>query len=220
MTNSNPSSKTNSGGEQAPLEGIAPITVGNPARASSFIVDQSHLEEILTDGGAQSSVVQCRRPPKGHFFTCKAEVDATWENRGVVFFLERDGCDPLVVNPEVAKGKIDEQEDTVRPVLLVRYVTMLGEEALWPIKIDRGDKANAWNVSARNILAIAEKRTWVRIRSTRGCYLHQVSRKTWEDVPPKFTDRTFKELTDIAFAGRMVDADHPIWEELRHGSTK
>jgi hypothetical protein len=58
MTNPNPSSKTNSGGEQAPLEGIAPITVGNPAAPmSAFVIDQSHREEIPIDGGTSDSKI-------------------------------------------------------------------------------------------------------------------------------------------------------------------
>ena len=43
---------------------IAPITVGNPRAAASLAIDQEHLEEYA-DPDAKSSVVECRRPPKG-----------------------------------------------------------------------------------------------------------------------------------------------------------
>src|SRR5262249_49511834 len=161
MPTDNSTIKANGGGEPS-----APVTVGNPLRASAFALDQRHLEDILAEGGAQSSVVQCRRPPKGHFFTCKPETNATWENRSIYFLLEKEGHEPYLVQPDVVKDKIEnEQEDTIRPVLIVRYVTMTGEEGLWPLKLDRGDKVNPWNASARNILAIAESSKWVRIMS-------------------------------------------------------
>ena len=42
---------------------------------------------------------------------------------------------------------------------------------------------------------------------------HQVSKKTLKEVPPKFSDRTFKELVNIAFKDRIVESlDHEIWE--------
>jgi hypothetical protein len=216
MSISDTSDKTN--GSVPPID---PVTVGNPTRASAFAVDQNHLDEIFADGGGQSSVVLCQRPPKGHFFTCRPEKPGTvWQNRRLLYFLLIDGHDPYVVAPALAKAKLEtEEEDCIRPVLIVRYVTMQGVEALWALKLDRGEKINAWNVSARNILQLAE-RGWVRILSLKGHYQHQPSRKTLTDVPPKFTERTIDELIDIAFAERMVDESHEVWEWLRDGSTK
>ena len=52
-------------------------------------------------------------------------------------------------------------------------------------------------------------------------YRHQISRKTLKEVPPKFTDRTFKDLIDIAFKDRIVKTlDHEIWDVLKDGSDK
>ena len=71
---------------------------------------------------------------------------------------------------------------------------------MWPLKIDPPDgKANAWNKCARDILEIAESGKWVRIVSLKKHYRHQVSKKTLEEMPPKFTDRTFDTLINIAF---------------------
>jgi hypothetical protein len=216
MTNSTNPGKGNSG---APA-GFAPVTAGNPTRASSLAIDQSHMEDILAEAGAKSSIVQCRRPPKGFFFTVMREKDATWENRRMFFGLELEGHDLYLVEPEIAQAKIaTEEEDTIRPLLLVRYVLMTGDEGLWPLKVNRGEKVNPWNASAHNILTAAET-AWVRILSLQGHYRHQVSRKTLEEVPPQFTDRPFMELVDIAFHERMVDANHEIWAKLRDGAVK
>ena len=199
---------------------VAPITVGNPVAAASLEIDQSHLEEFAS-AEERSSVVECKRPPKGVFFTVRAETPGeAWKDRAFYFLLELEGRDPYIVAPAIAKAK--EDEDVIRPVLLVRYVTMAGEEGLWPLKINRPDaKSNPWNTSALNILDIAASGKWVRIVSMRKHYRHQESKKTFDEVPPKFTDRSFNELVDIAHKDRTVTTlDHEIWDVLANGSSK
>jgi hypothetical protein len=124
--------------------GIAPVTVGNPAAAAELAIDQSHMEDFANPE-AKSSVVECGRPPKSVFFTVLAETSTPWRNRRYYFFLEVEGRDPYIVAPDIAKAKKSD-EDTIRPVLIVRYVTMAGEEGLWPLKLNPPDgKSNAWN---------------------------------------------------------------------------
>jgi hypothetical protein len=200
---------------------IAPITVGNPLDAASLAIDQDHLEE-LADPDAKSSVVECRRPPKGVFFTVRAEVEKKWKDRGLYWILQIEGRDPLLVVPAIAEQKKDQEEDTLRALLLVRYVTMAGEEGLWPLKLNPPDgKSNAWNTSALNILKIAEEK-WVRIVSMKKSFRHQVSKKTFEETPPQFSDRSFFDLVQAAFQDdRIVSSlDHQIWDDLANGSKK
>ena len=110
----------------------------------------------------------------------------------------------------------------IRPVLIVRYVTMAGEEGLWPLKLDPPDgKSNRWNTSRAEHSGDGGERQWVRIVSTKKHYRHQVSKKTFEEMPPKFSDRPFKDLVDFAFKDRIVTSfDHEIWEVLENGSDK
>ena len=201
--------------------GIAPQTVGNPKAASALAIDQDHLEEFVT-GGSETTVVECQRPAKAQFFTVRPETGKPWKDRGFYYLLQMEGRDPYIVDPEIAKQK-QEEEDTIRPILIVRYVTMAGEEGLWPVKIDPADgKGNAWNKSARGILEIAESGKWVRIVSLKKHFRHQVSKKTLEEVPPRFTDRPFAELVDMAFPkDRLVTTlNHEIWDVLKNGSNK
>jgi hypothetical protein len=99
---------------------------------------------------------------------------------------------------------------------------MAGDEGLWPLKLNPPDgKSNNWNTSALNILELAESGKWVRIVSTKKHYRHQQSKKTFEQVPPKFTNRSFKDLIGIAFKDRIVTTlDHEIWDILENGSNK
>ena len=107
-------------------DNIVPITVGNPSKAASLAIDQSHLDEYFGGGGTESSVIQCSKPPKGVYFTVMPETTKPWKNRGFYWLLELEGRDPYFVTPDIADQKKD--EDVLRPILLVRYVTMAGEE--------------------------------------------------------------------------------------------
>jgi len=192
----------------------------NPTAAASLAIDQEHLEE-LANPGEKSSVVECRRPAKSQFFTVRPEPEKRWKDRAYYFVLEVEGRDPYIVHPSIANKKKDE-EDTIRPVMLVRYVTMAGEEGLWPLKLNPSDgKSNAWNTSALNILLLAEK-GWVRIVSMKKNYRHQLSNKTLTETLPQFTDRSFDELVNIAFKEDRVitSLDHEIWDVLANGSKK
>ena len=99
---------------------------------------------------------------------------------------------------------------------------MAGEEGLWPLKLDLTDtRSNPFNKSAQLVLEIASGGKWVRLISAKGHYKHQVSKKTLEQVIPKFTNRTFDELVDIAFRDRAINSlDHEIWTLLDQGSEK
>jgi hypothetical protein len=202
---------------------IAPITVGNPLDVASLAIDQEHLEE-LADPEAKSSVVECRRPPRGLFFTVRPELEKPWKDRGFYWVLEMEGRDPYIVVPAIAEAKKD-GEDTLRALLLVRYVLMSGEEGIWPVKLNPPDgKSNAWNTSALHILQLADEGKWVRIVSVQKQkhYRYQVSNKTFENTPPKFSDRPFIELVKSAFPDDRIitSLDHQIWEDLANGSKK
>lgn len=199
---------------------VAPITVGNPDAAADLAIDQEHLEELVSSD-AKSSVVECERPPKGIFFAVRPEPEKPWKDRRFYYVLQMEGRDPYIVHPEIAKVK-KEGEDTIRPVMIVRYVTMAGDEGLWPLKLNPADgKGNAWNTSALNILQLAEEK-WVRIVSLKKHYRHQLSNKTFMDTPPQFSDRSFDELIVAAFPEDRIisDFDHEIWDVLTNGSRK
>jgi hypothetical protein len=205
----------------AAMAKIAPITVGNPLDITGLAIDQAHLEE-LADPDAKSSVVECRRPPKGLYFAVRPELRKPWQDRGLYWILEIEGRDPYLIAPAIAEAKRDE-EDTIRPLLLVRYVLMSGEEGIWPVKLNPPDgKSNAWNTSALNILKLAEE-NWVRIINQGKHYRHQLSKKTREEVPPQFSDRSFNnDLVKAAFQEDhiVLSLDHEIWDVLANGSKK
>jgi hypothetical protein len=196
-----------------------PITVGNPEAAASLAIDQSHMDEFV-NMEEESSIVECRRPPKGIFFTVRSETTKPWQDRGFYFLLQLEGRDPYLVTPDIANQKKD--EDVIRPVLIVRYVTMAGEEGLWPLKLDQPDaRSNRWNTSALNILELAASGKWVRIVKAKNHYRHQVSGRTFKEVPPQFSDRPFTDLINAALTSTPV-LSAPVFSRVarsRVGST-
>lgn len=196
-----------------------PITVGNPAAAASLAIDQSHMEEFASIE-EKSPIVELKKPPKGVFFTVLPETTKPWKHRAFYFLLEMEGRDAYIVAPEIANQK--KEEDVIRPVLIVHYVTMAGEEGLWPLKLDPPDgRSNRWNSSALSILDVASSGKWVRLVSAKNHYRYQVSRKTFEEVPPRFSDRTIHELVGSSQKDRIVASlDHEIWKALDEGSEK
>jgi hypothetical protein len=198
---------------------VTPITVGNPSAAASLAIDQSHIEEFA-NAEEGSSIVRCRRPPKGIFFTVLPETTEKWKNRAFYFLLEIEGRDPYIVAPHIAKQKTE--EDVIRPILIVRYVTMAGEEGLWPLKLNPKDsRSNSYNTSALIVLEAASSGKWIRLVSAKGHYKYQVSKKTFEQTPPKISNRSFDDLVNTAFKDHTINTlDHEIWEVLDSGSEK
>src|SRR5262245_8603256 len=129
-----------------------PVTVGNPGAIEVLKIDQDQLEDY-TNPEVEFSEIDCGKPPRSVYFTVRREKDEkNWKDRGYYFVLEVDGRDPYLVTPSIAKSKIDE-EDTIRPVLIVRYVTMAGDEGLWILKLNPADgRENKWNTAALKIL--------------------------------------------------------------------
>ena len=132
------------------------------------------------------------------------------------------GRETYLLTPAIANEHSD--EDVIRPVLLVRYVTMLGEEALWPVKLDPPDqKPNNWNTSAKDIVKTATG-VWVRLISKQknGQYRHQVSPKSIEQEKPKFSKRTIYDLVEAAYDKdhRVHHNNHEVWSLLEEGSAK
>ncbi len=155
------------------------------------------------------------------FFTVRAETSKPWQDRGFYFLLEMKDRDPYIVAPAIAKLK--KEEDVIRPVLIVRYVTMAGEEGLWALKLDPPDgKANAWNRSAMTVLKVADEGQWVRLMSAKG---HYRSQRLEEDaradaaplLGPHFSGTGQHRVSEEQI---ITSLDHEIWDVLENGSEK
>jgi len=80
-------------------EKVVPITVGNPASISQFIIEQSHMEEFTKAEEENSSVVEVKRPPRGTYFTVPKEEEGK-PNSLFVFLLELPGRETYLSLPQ------------------------------------------------------------------------------------------------------------------------
>ena len=49
------------------------------------------------------------------------------------------------------------------------------------------------------VLKVADEGKWVRLMSAKGHYAHNVSKKTFEQTPPRYSARTFKNWSTSRF---------------------
>ena len=198
-----------------------PISVGNPLTAADLAIDQSHMEEFATAEEGPPEVT-CAKPPKGTFFTVRAETGKPWQDRGFYFLLEMKDRDPYIVAPAIAKLK--KEEDVIRPVLIVRYVTMAGEEGLWALKLDPPDG------KVERLEQVGHDRSQGRRRRQMGAAdvgegsLSLTTYRRRRSSKPRPASRTapFKELVNLAFPEdqTVTSLDHEIWDVLENGSEK
>jgi hypothetical protein len=109
------------------------------------------------------------------------------------------------------KASIEEEDlKVVRLVLCQSLQTRAW--FIWPVKIDRDGKENAWNRSSERFVTNVKTR-WGR----------RVNRKTeygtkfapGDHDPPTWPTQTWKEILQEAFTGRVIDSrEHPVFLAL------
>src|SRR5262245_23877360 len=91
--NATPKKASGNSGARSPVKPIVPLTVGEVADAASFAIDQKNMEDYA-NADMQPGTVECRRPPKGAYFTVRAEADkVNYSDRAYFFILEIEGRD-------------------------------------------------------------------------------------------------------------------------------
>ena len=133
-----------------PEEGILPPVERRQPPHRRRSRDRSIAHGGVYDRRGRPARCDVRQAAEGHLLHRARGDRKPWQDRGFYFLLELKDRDPYIVAPAIAKLK--KEEDVIRPVLMVRYVTMTGDEGLWALKIDPPDrKANAWNKSAMTV---------------------------------------------------------------------
>jgi hypothetical protein len=105
------------------------------------------------------------------------------------------------------------EEEDLRVVRLVLCQSLQTRAwFIWPVKLDRDGKENAWNRSTERFVTDAKTR-WAR----------RVNRKTGygtkfapgDHDPPTWPTQTWKEILQEAFTGRVIDSrEHPVFLAL------
>jgi hypothetical protein len=162
---------------------------------------------------AARQIITCcpvRRPRNNEFV--RVNVDAgTWT--GLVH-EDKDEEAFYMVTP-AALQHFYAQPPTKMSVLAINQN---GSFFLWPVPTD---ERNTWNGSARNAYQLA-KTQWVKLVGDRGASIYNTYIAEGELPPPRWPDKSFWELVDLAFPGsKIVDnAEHDVVHKIRTGQSR
>jgi hypothetical protein len=102
--------------------------------------------------------------------------------------------------------------------MLVLTINQNGAFFLWPVPVD---DRNGWNDSARKAFQIAQTQ-WVKLVGDRAAGTYNTFLAEGELPPPRWPDKTYWELVDLAFPNSKVvnDADHEVVLKARTGQSR
>jgi hypothetical protein len=151
-----------------------------------------------------------RRPRKNEFIRVFAEVEP-WT--GLVF-EDKDEDAFFLVKEEALQHFYDSPPFK----MLVLTINQNGAFFLWPVPVD---DRNTWNDSSRKAYQLA-KTQWVKLVGDRGEGLYKTYLAEGELPPPRWPDKDYWELLDLAFPNSKVvsDADHDVVRKIRTGQSR
>jgi hypothetical protein len=162
-----------------------------------------------------AAVVPVRRPINDEFVTVSRKPEHSFP----AFLYE----DPILGECYVPKTTRDAGwlGDRARPVQLHVFVSVPGEECLWPVPLPKpGIKENTYSTRQREHADAMLKReppTWASIRSNVITKTYEITWAKGDLGEPKFTDRSMGDMLKAAF-GRdcIIDRfDHPALRRIR-----
>lgn len=123
-----------------------------------------------------------------------------------------DTC--YVIHPCIAAPLLEEGE--VREEWIYTYLTRDGALGLWPIPAPGADgRINSWHADAHKAAQLAMSE-WVRLKPNRARGGYDLQVATADYGEPEWPEKTFEELFEIAFEGRIIESiDHPVLRRLR-----
>jgi hypothetical protein len=139
-------------------------------------------------------------------------------------------------NPELFTGLVYEEKEEeafylVKPEalryfytpppmkILVLTVNQNGVFFLWPVPVD---DQNTWNKSTRRAYQVA-KTDWVKLVGDRKAGEYSTFLAEGDGLPPpRFPDKSYWELLDLAFPNSKIvgDADHEVVLKIRTGTAR
>ncbi len=200
--------------KRQPKNRIEPIETNRPEEVekqitekakdmSRFLMTQEYLDALDT---TEQVTIPVQKPDREWFIRTHPDPDY-WQVAGVLEIQKlKDVAGFWLVDPSVAAEA--QHHAGYRPRLLVTSVNQFGETFLWPMLVSgaHGRELDSWNRSAR-LIAEAAKDKWVKVVSKNGMYDKQVAQD--DQGEPKFVDRPFDEILNMAFGDRIIDTvDH------------
>ena len=105
--------------------------------------------------------------------------------------------------------------DMIVPATLYLAVNRQDYPRIWHVKLPGEDgRRNGWHESAASAACCAMQQ-WTRITANMAIGAYEVFEAVGQLPEPVWPDKSFGEILEIAFRGRIIDsADHPVVQRL------
>lgn len=169
--------------------------------SQDFNLDVGIKKELIT--------VPVRKPDKQWFI--QVHPNEEYSLSTAVLELKEDN-ETYIVDPSLWT----ELQAEIIPKKLLCCINMQGNVFLWPIRLPGLDgKLDDWNRSALEAAQHATG-TWCRVMSNRSLGTYEVLKAMSEGPEPKWTEKSFSEIFNIAFKGKFITSmDHIVVKKLR-----
>lgn len=176
----------------------------DPASLRISTVTDVAVERVMT-------AVPVRKPGRNEFFRVRDDAGFTVDT----YIVERgEGLDRevYIANPDMRDFVVEE----LRLVRLFTCISRKGTVFLWPCKLPRDDTSvgRRW---AETALMVADRARscWVRMVGDRDLGGYSLRVAVGDLGDPQWPDKTFRQLLEIAFRGKVIDRpDHEVIREL------
>lgn len=177
----------------------------------SFFQDLSALRldgaDVMMGAIEVLTHVPVRKPNRHEFVRVHPEfvLDTT-------VFTDKEERESYLVAPSMRAALVGE----ARPVLLVLAISRQNALFVWPVSLPSNDgRRNLWTDTAQEAMHLAREH-WVRLVADMGLGAYRIYRAEGQLSDPVWPDKSFEELLEIAFRGRVIDSpDHPVGRRLR-----
>lgn len=179
-------------------------------QALGIFADLAALEVTPTSQiGARGilSYIAVRKPKNNEFVMVSPDNSLT-----TIVYEDKDEGETYFVTPEIRPLMIA----GTATKMLVLAVNQVGTPFIWPVPIDdEFSRKNNWNESQRAGYHQA-KTQWTKLVGDRSAGLYRIYVAEGELPPPRFPDKPFAGLLELAFNNRTIDhPDHPIIKAQR-----
>jgi hypothetical protein len=187
-------------------------TVSAPRAPAEFDLDDALGDENALKHDMVADVVpppEVREPHKREYLT----VHPTYARVATVVEYALPGTMERGYYLATGRMKACIEEEDLRVVRLVLCQSLQTRAwFIWPVKLDRDGKENAWNRSTERFVNDAKTR-WARRVNRKTEYGTRFS--PGDHDPPTWPTQTWKEILKEAFTGRVIDSrEHPVFLAL------
>ena len=168
-------------------------------------------QDFESDMGVKKALltVPVRKPSPQIFF--RVHPDPQYRMNAALIEL-KDDRETYLVTPRLYPALAGEAVAKT----LFTAINRQGDVFLWPLRLpDQQGRLDEWSRSAMRAATLGQRR-WIRLVSKMSLGAYEVLEAQDDLGEPEWPTESFPELLQVAFEGRIIEAeDHPVIHKLR-----